>query len=219
MALSRDGRWLAFDSDRGGRQRSTGCRSPAANRSRSSAGSGDDFMPSWSPDGREIAYYGFREGRRRLFVMPVDGGPPSAVAPDSANQRFPTGRRMAAASCSTPTGPEDSSSTWSSGLGMAAGARPGQLTTAGGQEARWSPDGRAIVYVRNTGLWLIAARRRRAAPPDRHRRPGRPADTTARPVGARRSHDLLQGAGWGRADQLLVDPGRRRESQASGALR
>jgi len=46
-------------------------------------------MPSWSPDGREIAYYGFRRGRRHLFVMPVDGGAPTRVVPDSDNQRFP----------------------------------------------------------------------------------------------------------------------------------
>ena len=89
MALSRDGRWLAFDTNRGGRQAIYRVSLSGGEPEPLSAGSGDDFMPSWSPEGREIAYYGFREGRRQLFVMPVDGGAPSAVAPDSANQRFP----------------------------------------------------------------------------------------------------------------------------------
>ena len=33
---------------------------------------------------------------------------------------------------------------------------PRQLTTEGGQDARWSPDGGEIVYLRNGGLWVIA---------------------------------------------------------------
>ena len=32
---------------------------------------------------------------------------------------------------------------------------PRQLTTEGGQEARWSPDGSTIVYLRDGGIWLI----------------------------------------------------------------
>ena len=34
--------------------------------------------------------------------------------------------------------------------------RPRQLTTGGEWAGRWSPDGRAIVYCRSDGLWLIA---------------------------------------------------------------
>ena len=32
-------------------------------------------MPSWSPDGKEIAFYSGRAGNRDIFVMPSDGGP------------------------------------------------------------------------------------------------------------------------------------------------
>jgi Tol biopolymer transport system component/DNA-binding SARP family transcriptional activator len=156
MALSRDGRWLAFDSDRGGRQGIYRVPLSGGEPEPISADSGDAFMPSWSPDGREIAYYTFREGRRRLFVMPVDGGPPSAVAPDSANQRFPDwapdGRHLVFHSDRTGRFELYVVERLEEGRWGA----PRQLTTAGGQEARWSPDGRAIVYLRNTGLWLIA---------------------------------------------------------------
>jgi Tol biopolymer transport system component/DNA-binding SARP family transcriptional activator len=156
MAVSRDGRWLAFDSDHGGRQAIYRVPLSGGEPEPLSADSGDDFMPSWSPDGREIAYYGFRQGRRRLFVMRVDGGTPIAVAPDSANQRFPDwapdGRHLVFHS--------DRSGRFE--LYVVERSRDGrwgaprQLTTMGGQEARWSPDGRAIVYLRNTGLWMIA---------------------------------------------------------------
>jgi Tol biopolymer transport system component/DNA-binding SARP family transcriptional activator len=156
MAFSGDGRWLAFDSDRSGQQAIYRIPVSGGDPELLSADSGDDFMPSWSRDGRELAYYGFRHGRRRLFVMPVDGGPASAVAADSGNQRFPDwapdGRRLVFHSDRTGrfelyVVDRDTAGRWSA---------PRQLTTQGGQEARWSLDGRAIVYVRNAGLWLIS---------------------------------------------------------------
>jgi Tol biopolymer transport system component len=156
MAVSADGRWLAFDSDRGGAQAiyrvalAGGEPEPL-----STADSGGDFMPSWSPDAREIAYYGFRQGRRRLYVMPVDGGPATSVAADSGNQRFPDwspdGRRLVFYS--------DRGGRFELFVVQRDGSRwtaPRQLTTDGGQEPRWSPDGRAIVYVHDAALWLIA---------------------------------------------------------------
>jgi len=155
MALSPDGRWLAFDSDRGGHQAIYRIPLSGGEPELLSADSGDDFMPSWSPDGRELAYYGFRGGRRRLFVMPLDGGRPGAVVRDSGNQRFPgwapDGRHLVFHSDRTGrfelyVVARDAAGRWSA---------PRQLTTQGGQEARWSPDGGSIVYVRNTGLWLI----------------------------------------------------------------
>jgi Tol biopolymer transport system component/DNA-binding SARP family transcriptional activator len=158
MAISRDGRWLAFDSDRGGNQAIYRMPLSGGEPEALSADSGADFMPSWSPDTREIAYYGFRDGRRRLFVLPVEGGPPTAVVPDSSNQRFPDwapdGRHLVFHSDRTGrfelyVVERDTGSRWGA---------PRQLTTQGGQEARWSPDGSAIVYVRNTGLWVIPPR-------------------------------------------------------------
>ena len=155
MAVSQDGRWLAFDSDRGGHQAIYRIPLSGGDPELLSADSADGFMPSWSPDGRELAYYGFRQGRRRLFVMPVEGGSPSAIAADSGNQRFPDwapdGRHLVYHSDRTGrfelyTVERDAAGRW---------RPPRQLTTQGGQEARWSPDGRSIVYVRNAGLWLI----------------------------------------------------------------
>jgi TolB protein len=155
LALSPDGHWLAFDSDRGGHQAIYRIPLSGGEPELLSADSGDDFMPAWSPDGRELAYYGFRNGRRRLFVMPGEGGRGGAVTSDSGNQRFPgwspDGRHLVFHSDRTGrfevyVTERDTAGRWS---------RPRQLTTQGGQEARWSPGGDAVVYVRNTGLWII----------------------------------------------------------------
>jgi Tol biopolymer transport system component/DNA-binding SARP family transcriptional activator len=156
MAISPNGRWLAFDSDRGGAQAIYRMLLSGGEAEPLSADTGDDFMPSWSPDGREIAYYGFRQGRRRLFVMPVNGEPPSRVVADSDNQRFPDwapdGKHLVFHSDRTGRFElyivdRNADGHWGA---------PHQLTRDGGQDARWSPDGRAIVYVRNTGLWVIS---------------------------------------------------------------
>jgi Tol biopolymer transport system component/DNA-binding SARP family transcriptional activator len=157
MAVSPDGRWLAFDSDRGGHQAIYLMPRTGGEPELLSPDSGDDFMPAWSPDGRELAYYGFRGGRRRLFVIPAIGGTASpVVGSDSGNQRFPDwspdGRRLVYHSDRSGrfelyTVERSSGGRWNT---------PRQLTADGGQDARWSPDGRAIAYLRNGGLWVIA---------------------------------------------------------------
>jgi TolB protein len=156
MAVSPDGRWLAFDSDRGGHQAIYLMPRTGGEPELLSPDSGDAFMPAWSPDGREVAYYGFRGGRRRLFVVPAIGGAASPVVADSGNQRFPDwspdGRRLVYHSDRTGrfelyTVARTADGRWST---------PRQRTTDGGQDARWSPDGRAIAYLRNGGLWVIS---------------------------------------------------------------
>jgi Tol biopolymer transport system component/DNA-binding SARP family transcriptional activator len=156
MAVSPDGQWLAFDSDRGGHQAIYLMPRTGGEPELLSPGPGDDFMPSWSPDGREVAYYGFRGGRRRLFVIPAIGGTPSPVVSDSGNQRFPDwspdGRHMVYHSDRTGRFELYAVEREAGGRWKA----PRQLTTEGGQDARWSPTGGEIVYLRNGGLWVIA---------------------------------------------------------------
>ena len=36
----------------------------------------DDFDPSWSPDGRHIAFYSYRDGNWEIYVMGSDGSNP-----------------------------------------------------------------------------------------------------------------------------------------------
>ncbi len=73
LDLSRDGRWLAFDSDRSGNQDIYRQPLSGGEPERLTDSDADEFWPAWSPSGAEIAFHGFKEGRRHLFLMSADG--------------------------------------------------------------------------------------------------------------------------------------------------
>jgi dipeptidyl aminopeptidase/acylaminoacyl peptidase len=72
--VSPDGRWLVFDSDRGGVQQIY--RMPVAGGDVEQLTSGDNpaFAPQFSPNSREIAYHAFQSGTRQIFLIPAEGG-------------------------------------------------------------------------------------------------------------------------------------------------
>ena len=90
VRLSPDGRWLAFDSDRGGN--SDIWRQPVDGGEPEplTTDAMEEFWPSWSPDGREIAFHAFREGRRQLFVMSADGRDRRQITRGKSDERTPS---------------------------------------------------------------------------------------------------------------------------------
>jgi Tol biopolymer transport system component/DNA-binding SARP family transcriptional activator len=156
MALSPDGRWLAFDSDRGGNQNVFRMPADSGDPVQLTSYPGDDFMSSWSPDGRQIAYYSYRDGTRRIMVMSANGEGGRAVASLPQGQRFPgwspNGGQLVFHSDASGRSelyllPRRGDSSWGAAT---------QLTTGGGQNARWSPDGRTIAYTWDGGIRLIS---------------------------------------------------------------
>jgi Tol biopolymer transport system component/DNA-binding winged helix-turn-helix (wHTH) protein len=142
---SADG-WLTFDSNRSGNWDVYKMRPSGGDPIRLTDDPGDDFQPSWSPDGRFVAFHSFRSGNRDIFLVPADGGAQQQLTFSSAQERYPdwspdgnhivfhsdaTGREELYIISRTIDGWTD----------------PRRLTTGGGAFPKWSPDGRSIAYV------------------------------------------------------------------------
>lgn len=158
LALSDDGRWMAFDSDRSGNQDLYRMPIDGGEPERVTTNPADDFMPHWSPDGSTLAFYEFgADGIRRLRTIAASGGEAAPVVVTPEVQRFPAwspdGRSLAFFS----EGPGSDgvfrvSRTEDGSWGPAV-----QRTRDGGREMRWSPDGREILYIRPDGIWVVGA--------------------------------------------------------------
>ena len=156
MALSPDGRWLAFDSDRNGNQDVYKVPVAGGETVQLTSDPDDDFVSTWSGDGRELALHSYHGGARHVELVSADGGPLRTIGDSPPNQRSPgfspDGRRLvftsdASGQLQLYVAERRDSVSWGA---------PTRLTVRGGWAGRWAPDGHAIAYCRPDGVWLIA---------------------------------------------------------------
>jgi eukaryotic-like serine/threonine-protein kinase len=162
LVLSRDGRWLLYDSDRNGnadvwKLRVDGSRGEPEQLTRELI---PEFANDWSPDGTEILYHAIRGATRRdVMLVTPDGTRSESVAATSGEEQHgswsPDGQSVvytAAASSNERydlhvTSRQKKAGPW---------VRPRRLTTEGGIDPKWSPDGRWIAYTRQGEVRLIS---------------------------------------------------------------
>ncbi|MEK7668280.1 MAG: protein kinase [Gemmatimonadota bacterium] len=149
-ALSSDGRWLAFDSDRGGSQSIWLMPAGGGEPRQLTHSRGVDLSPTFSGDGREIAFYSMRHGSRDLFVVDADGTNEVRVTADSGQELMPDfspdGRRIlfdAGPSLEVQT--RRVSAVARDSVGGPWGV-PTAVTPVADLMGRWSPDGRRFAY-------------------------------------------------------------------------
>jgi Tol biopolymer transport system component len=157
--LSRDGRWLYYDSDLSGNMDLYRMALPTGAPERLTTDSIDDFWPSPSPDGKEVAFHSWRGGSRDIWVMPLDGGPLEQVTSSPAQEAManwaPDGNGLAYSIFTGRGG------VWTVRRSHTGGAwqKPVQRLDWGFY-ANWSPDGRTLAFsssLSRGALWTMPA--------------------------------------------------------------
>ncbi len=154
IALSADGRWAAFDSDRSGNfdvwKIPTGGGMPAQLTNHSAG----DHVQSWSPSGDELVFHSFRTGNRDVFVMGPDGTSIERVTSDPGSDANPVwcGDNSLVVQ-STMTGGEELY-LWTRERRGALWKMNRRLTTGGAADPACSRDGRWVSYIWDQTLYL-----------------------------------------------------------------
>jgi Tol biopolymer transport system component len=149
VRLSRDNRWLYYDSDRAGNADAYRLPVAGGEPERLTTDPSDDFAPDPSPDNREVAFHSWRSGSRDIYVLPLDGRPLQRVT-SSPEQEFiavwsPDGSTLAYQSGylegSIWLVRRDGNNVW---------GKPVRRVPSGLWPA-WSPDGKRLVYASGRG--------------------------------------------------------------------
>jgi Tol biopolymer transport system component len=154
LSLSPDGKTLAFDSDRSGNHDIYTVPTSGGEPTQLTTDRFDEFMPSWSPDAREIAYHAFAiTGTRQLRIVPSSGGTSKTVTATPLNQRQPAwspdGRSLVFDAGNRPLG-----DVYTTDRGADRSWKTPHVIAMKGGTARWSPDGSSILYVGADGIWV-----------------------------------------------------------------
>jgi Tol biopolymer transport system component len=117
----------------------------------------DDFFPSPSPDGREVAFHSWRGGSRDIWVVPLDGGPVQRVTSSPAQEAMaawaPDGNRLAYGIFTGRGG------VWTVRRVNGVWQKPVERIGFG-FFPQWSPDGRELAFtseLSNGTLWIMPA--------------------------------------------------------------
>jgi len=107
---------------------------------------GQAFDPSWSSDGRSIAFRSTRDGHDEIYVMTWDGSCQRNLTDSDADSWSPAwspdGRQIAFAHFfDGPSAPQDVAVMSVDGSGLR------RLTTAHGEYPAWSPDGKQLAFA------------------------------------------------------------------------
>ncbi|MDH3498151.1 MAG: hypothetical protein OER21_15445, partial [Gemmatimonadota bacterium] len=152
--VTRDGRWLVFDSDRGSNADLYKLPVTGGEPIQLTTDPAGDFSPVWSPDGTRIAFHSLRTGNRDLFMISADGTGLTRHTSDVRHELDPSWSPDGSAIVA-----ETIDSTWTAGnfiVVPVTGADTTPRVLEGiGDFAEWSPAGDVIAYHTRDGIGLL----------------------------------------------------------------
>jgi eukaryotic-like serine/threonine-protein kinase len=160
LAISWDGSWLAYDSDRDGQANVWKLPLAGGTPEQVTRGPNNKFVNDWSPDGQEIVYHSMREGGQRdVLVVSADGMKTETVVNSPAEEQHsgwgPDGNSIVF-DLSTSQDAKQQIYVVRRAHRGAPWELPRRLTTEGSADPKWSPDGRLIAFCTNGELRVIA---------------------------------------------------------------
>ncbi|MEP7362288.1 MAG: winged helix-turn-helix domain-containing protein [Acidobacteriota bacterium] len=166
MAISPDGRKVAFGSTRSGGEQIWMSESDGSRQVQLTKYPGGLVgTPRWSPDGQFLAYDARVNGNRDIYMMPAAGGAARRLTVNAEDDRIPAwsadGKWIYFST--DKGGPRE---IWKKPAG---GGVESQVTRGGGYAARETPDGMLLCYfaASSEGLWVVPLQ---AGVPDERRK-------------------------------------------------
>jgi len=161
LSVTDDGRWLIFDSNKGGNQDIYRMPVGGGEAVQLTNDAADDFCGKASPDGKEIAFYSMRDqGRRRIHTMRVDGTRQRALPATTGHAWSPTwsrdGNRIAFTSNSN--GHDEIYVVARRPDGDWTGPRLLASVVGAGHSVVWSPDDKYIAAGTDSSIVLLPTR-------------------------------------------------------------
>jgi TolB protein len=149
MRVTRDGRWLLYDSNLHGNFDIFRLALSDGRIERLTTDPGDEFAPDLSDDGRWLAYHSWRTMSRDIFVKRLDGSRLDQVTATPSQESFPAwspdGRSLAFLDQFVEDGVARGAFLVQSDQGGGWGAPV--FLRAGTSRVSWSPDGRFLTYA------------------------------------------------------------------------
>ena len=168
MFVSRDGKWLLYDSNRSGNSDVYKIRLDVPIDEREpvqlTTDAANDFAPRLSPDGSDIAFYSMRFGSRDVFVMRADGTSQERVTNLPGNEYqpdwSPDARRLVFVYADTNAlytvmlVSRGANGRWSEPRPLSSALV--RLPRLDILPARWSPDGSTIAVASNDSIHFVS---------------------------------------------------------------
>jgi eukaryotic-like serine/threonine-protein kinase len=153
VRVSRDGRWLVYDSDVKGNAEIYRVAVGGGQPEQLTSDPADEFAADLSPDGQAIAYHSWRLGARNIEVKPLNGAPVEQVTGTRDQSSYPVWSPDGQAILFYNQAPRFAAYIAHRGPSGSWGVP--ERVAEGMQHPEWSSDGREIAFSSGKGYFIV----------------------------------------------------------------